>query len=553
VRNGPGDFTVDPARDGKYVMVEIVNPGPASELVTLRGFVDGFGAVGEVVDGRVVRSQSNNLYLYVRPPDGPWQRVYACDRAAAFPFGPWIIEAPPGRTRVATVVTFTYQEYLDFVNGLPNDDPRVTREIVATSGKGRYATYRIRITNPRSPNKHKLRIAMCKTSHAYEKAGYFMAQGAIAWLLSGDPATNLDHIEWSIYPCLDPQAAHDGCSYIEQADLVMDDGRPRGDAREHTGALWDLHTGEIPSQHYHVLTDVHMWELRDCESYKYNDPFAPSGRAGNGTSQIEADLLGFWPFWYEFGIDNFDHENKWPPTLPVEFDRTQLDRPGSRPPGFNARPEDFGGALVTHLELPFYGKDDIDPADRLREQGRMWARSHSQAYLRMQRDRAFWTTGSPGGPVNVAGAVFLPMPEIILLEDLTPSSGSATARLNSHGRRMSLYHEEYEHGVGMAAGKTATYAIPPGASTFRAMVGIDDDADDQAQVRLSAKLDDKEIWCSRPLRAGERQMAFIGVAGGKHLMLQVDGAEGLPGNWGGAKFTIDDPERPVVDPQRKAE
>ena len=54
-----------------------------------------------------------------------------------------------------------------------------------------------------------------------------------------------------------------------------------------------------------------MWESRDWESYKYNDPLAPAGHAGNGRSEVERVMLSFWPYWYEFGIDAYDHENEW--------------------------------------------------------------------------------------------------------------------------------------------------------------------------------------------------------------------------------------------------
>lgn len=150
-----------------------------------------------------------------------------------------------GRTKVSTVVSFTHQDYVDYVESLPKGDRRITKEVVLTSGGGRFKTYRVRVTNPESKNPNKLKIAFCKTSHAYEKSGFFMAQGAIAWLLSGDPAANLDQIEWSIYPCLDPQATHDGLDYNEQAELVVDNGRKRGTANNNSGALWDPRTGEL--------------------------------------------------------------------------------------------------------------------------------------------------------------------------------------------------------------------------------------------------------------------------------------------------------------------
>jgi hypothetical protein len=498
--NGPNDFTVDPDGHKRYVMVEVENAGPRTERVTLRGFLTDFGKLRN-------RQTSTDQYLYVKPPNGAWRRVYRQGTDTAFPYSPLVIDAPPGRTQVSTVVSFTYSEYLQYVESL--NDPRVKKEVILTSGGGAYKVYRIRITTGDRPNK--LRIALCRTNHAYERSGFFMAQGAIDWLLSGDPAANLDHIEWTIYPVLDPQAIRDGQDYTEYNSLALDDGRKQHDA------LWHAETGELPAQRYHVLTDVHMWEVRDYESYKYNDPFAPSGPEGNGRSEVEKAMLAFWPYWYEFGIDQYDHENKW---------RAQ-----------NSLPEHYGGALVTHLEIPFYGKDDIDPRERLREQGRLWARSHSQAYLRMQLDRGYW-----GASVDTSGARFLPLPRSTLLESLSPSAGLARSRTSAAGSPMRLQKEEYGHGIGMRAGDSAKYRVPDCAASFRAMVGMDDADRSSGPLHFSVGINGRERWRSRPLSSGEREMAFLPVTANAQLTLTVHGPKGALANWGGAKFTCDDPE-----------
>ena len=502
-RLAPNHFTVDPDGHDRYVTVDVVNHTTSIHPVVLAGFLTQFGRV------RNTRQYSPDQYLYVQKLNGAWQRIYRT--------GPELrIDVPPGRTRISTVVPFSYQDDIDYLNSI--HDPRVQKDVVLSSGDKRYLVYRLRITNPGS--RKKLRIAFTRTNHAYERSGFFMAQGVIEWLLSGDPAANLDHLEWTIYPCLDPQAIHDGQDYTEYDNLVLDNGRKQRDA------LWNPQTGELPAARYHVLTDLHMWESRDWESYKYNDPFAPSGKNGNGHSEIESVMLAFWPYWYEFGIDAYDHENKW---------ETQ-----------NAMAENFGGALVTHLEIPFYGKDDIDPRERLREQGRMWARSHSQAFLRFQRNHNFWTTASPAGPVDTTGALLLPIPEVLLLENLAPRSGNATPRANADHGLMSLYHETYEHGIGMRSGGTSVYDVPAGVDTFRAMAGVDDAASTLSAVTFIVERDGQEIWRSRPLRRSEREMAFVDLRGARRLTLRIEGEPGLPGNWGGAKFTRHDPEMPFA-------
>jgi len=69
-------------------------------------------------------------------------------------------------------VSFTSRDYADYVDSIR--DPRVRKEIVFSSGNGAYPVYGLRVTNP--GGKDKLRIALARTNHAYERSGFFMAQ-----------------------------------------------------------------------------------------------------------------------------------------------------------------------------------------------------------------------------------------------------------------------------------------------------------------------------------------------------------------------------------------
>jgi hypothetical protein len=154
----------------------------------------------------------------------------------------------------------------------------------------------------------------------------------------------------------------------------------------------------------------------------------------------------------------------------------------------------------------------------------------------MQRDHRYWND------VNVDQALFLPVPRVILLEDLTPEKGSALARRNGDGGPMTLYYERYEHGVGMRAGNSAVYRAAECANTFRAMVGIDDAEASAGQAQLIARVDGKEVWRSRRLKKYERELAHFRVVGGQPVVLSVTGSSPVLANWGGAKFTCNDPE-----------
>ena len=129
----------------------------------------------------------------------------------------------PGVTRISTIPNYTYGEYLAYVESLR--DNRITKEVAFTDEGGKYKVYRIRVTNPGGV-KNKMKICFGKAMHAQEPAGFFMTQGIIDWLLSGDPAANLDNIVWTFYPCPDPKAAHDHLLYNELEKETYDTGRP---------------------------------------------------------------------------------------------------------------------------------------------------------------------------------------------------------------------------------------------------------------------------------------------------------------------------------------
>jgi len=81
---------------------------------------------------------------------------------------------------------------------------------------------------------------------------------------------------------------------------------------------------------------------------------------------------------------------------------------------------------------------------------------------------------------------------------------------------MSIYHEVFEHGIGMRDGQPVTYRVPGCASTFRAMTAVDDAWRGGGSARFSALLDGREIWRSHEANPGERQMAVLSL-------LKVDG------------------------------
>ena len=234
---------IEKKRDGQMLgqfLVEATNAASSPQTVTLD------------------LAGMQSAYCYYRTPSGQWRRVAV--GAGGTSLG---LSIQPGVTRISTIPNYTYGEYLAYVDSLR--DNRVTKEVAFTDEGGKYKVYRIRVTNPGGV-KNKMKICFGKAMHAQEPAGFFMTQGIIDWLLSGDPAANLDNIAWTFYPCPDPKAAHDHLLYNELEKEPYDTGRPGGATYE----------DDIAAGRHHLIQIEHMWNNEghnlELESYEYWDP-----------------------------------------------------------------------------------------------------------------------------------------------------------------------------------------------------------------------------------------------------------------------------------------
>lgn len=454
---------------------------------------------------------TKHAYCYYRLPSGAWRRTYIGANGTSLH-----LSIPPGVTRISTIPNYTYGEYLAYVDSLR--DARVKTDVAFTDEGGKYKVYRLRVTNPGGV-KNKMKICYGKAMHAQETAGFFMTQGIIQWLLSGDPAVNLDNIVWTFYPCPDPKAAYEHLVYSELEKEPYDSGKP--------GRV--TYYDDIAAGHHHLIQIQHMWNNEghnlEFESYEYWDPKSGSTDvvtypAAEPDSKLYRDWMAFWPHWYEWGTDTYWHRNglKWAPL--------------------------GGGALMLN-EIYFYGKDSGgDPVANVRRQGKEWARAVSQVYLHYQKANHYWTSSHPCGEIDLTGAVLLPRPEHTLLETLTPVSGSVEMNKNANGQAMVIFNKQYEHGLGAKAGRSVTYEVPAGANAFKAVAALDDAQAGAATAEFVVKLGDRELWRSSRLPRNTSEMAHVGLPGRGQITLSVEGAAGVLANWAGAKFTVNDPDKP---------
>ncbi|MBN1674878.1 MAG: NPCBM/NEW2 domain-containing protein [Kiritimatiellae bacterium] len=488
-------------------MVEATNRAPEPRPLTLE----------------IAPAENTKPFCYYRTPAGAWRRTDVEDGT-----GRLTLSLAPGTTRIASVPCYTCGEYMRYVESLA--DPRVSQAVAFTDAGGRFKIYRLTVTNPGGVT-NKLKICFGKAMHARETAGYFMAQGIVDWLLSGDPAANLDNIEWTVYPCPDPRAAYEHLKYDELEKYETYDGGKLGGV---------TYLDAIGAGRHHLIQLEHMWNSEhigcklDTESYEYYDPENGPTRKPEfpaeplPDSALLRDWLAFWPHWFEFGTDHYFHRNA-----------KHWDSNG----GYAGRP----GWIMLN-EIICYGKESGgDVVANVKEQGKQWARACSQVYMHFHKERNWWTASHPCGAVDLTGAVLLPKPRHILAETLTPVAGTAVMCRNGAGAPMLIFRKQYDHGLGMKGGDAVTFDIPAGANSFRGNAAPDDaTGTDKGAAQFVLELDGREVWRSAPLGTFDSQMAHVPLPGRGTLALAVDGPPEVLGNWGGARFTINDPDQPAT-------
>ncbi|MBI4660102.1 MAG: NPCBM/NEW2 domain-containing protein [Verrucomicrobia bacterium] len=167
-----------------------------------------------------------------------------------------------------------------------------------------------------------------------------------------------------------------------------------------------------------------------------------------------------------------------------------------------------------------------------------WFRKH------LESDQPRLVVPAEPGTTRVAG-----VPWFTYAEDIIPVAGTAAKKANAHGGPMVIYPKTYDHGLGMRAGQSVTFAIPAGANSFKANVAMDDsESNGEAALQFVVKIDGKEAWRSSSVQKFDSQIAHVALPGSGSLTLAVDGPTGVLANWGGARFSLNDPDKVPVGP-----
>lgn len=95
-----------------------------------------------------------------------------------------------------------------------------------------------------------------------------------------------------------------------------------------------------------------------------------------------------------------------------------------------------------------------------------------------------------------------------------------------NNRPLKLDGKVFGRGLAMHARSVITYDLGGEFATFRAVLGIDEDAGDRGRVNCRVTVDDQELFSKLDLRAGQKPLPIdVPVKGGRVLKLEVDFGE----------------------------
>ena len=203
--------------------------------------------------------------------------------------------------------------------------------------------------------------------HAYETFSSFGIQGILSFLLSGHPAANLDRICYTIIPMMNPDGVAEGWMYEPPKDDPV------------FGALAKLDNEELRPE---VVVTMHNWVHRRFEDIRYGHV----NERGEQLVEAWKTFRGLMPAESEYGrayVVDEDGKGCYRP------------RPGAKPD----EPVRHGWCC----EIPWFGRDDIDPVQRAKETGVKFINAVIQTELRL---------------LEVAGANLVEPYETVYLSDL---------------------------------------------------------------------------------------------------------------------------------------
>lgn len=324
------------------------NASRAEESVTVHLDLSGNGAREKLdPDGMGFGGMPRRNYVYIQAPGRPWKRIDGTVRG-------WVctvtIPLGPGDTRLGLSPWYSYSDYLHYVDSLPQH-PHLQKAVAGKSDGGR-AIWELTITDPSVPAEGKRRIFWHTREHAYETFGSFAMEGLVAWLLSDAAADWRKQYVVSIHPMTNVDGVAMGYEYRGSYDHPKP--RQTATAQATFGAMDRLKPHLTVTWHNWVAPrDVDVVFFTDDEGGKASrrawDLFTqrfPSPRAVGHRWSNETDPLKHNYFGRKLTEDNVH--------------QYAMKRYGTQ---------------VWGWEMPWWNRDEGDPAEQARRHGADFGRA----------------------------------------------------------------------------------------------------------------------------------------------------------------------------------
>ncbi len=305
-------------------------------------------------DGRRTNADNNTFggmstrdFVFIRPPGQPWRQVNGSVAG-------WVctvrFSAPPGATKIGLSPWYTYGHYLHFVGSLP-DHPHLKKTRLGLSDGGR-EHWELTITDPGMPLENKRTIFWHAREHAYETFSSYAMEGLIAYLLSDTAVDVRRHYRVVLHPMTNVDGVAQGYEYRSGYDYPQ----PRSTA---TGKLtFDA----IDRLRPHFAVAWHNWVAPrdvDCLFYTDSEDGKATRRAWDLFTQRFPSPRGVGHRW----------ESETNPLAKNWFGRTL------RESNLHEYAMKRYGTQVWGWEMPWWGRDEANPAQAARRAGADFGRA----------------------------------------------------------------------------------------------------------------------------------------------------------------------------------
>lgn len=352
----PGEFRIRAcAEEGPCVLTHAVsrvdlvcrNDDAESQAVTLYLDLSGDGQRTNL-DNNPFGGMPTRDYVFIQLPGQPWRRI---DGSVSG----WIctvrFSSPPGESKVGLSPWYTYGDYLRFVQTLPSH-PHLKKTLLGASDGGR-EHWELAITDPNGPAKGKRTIFWHAREHAYETFSSYAIEGLVAHLLSDAASDARRRYQFVLHPMTNVDGVAQGYEYRTGYDFPQ----PRGTATAR------MTFDAVDRLRPHFAVTWHNWIAPrdvDCLFYTDSENGKASRRAWDLFTQRFPSPRGVGHRW----------ESEANPLAKNWFGRSPLNESNVHQYAMKRY-----GTRVWGWEMPWWGRDEGDPAQNARKAGADFGRA----------------------------------------------------------------------------------------------------------------------------------------------------------------------------------